>query len=74
MAFNKINYIILAISMTIIVIGFILMSGSGSTETTFNEDIFSPMRIKIAPIVCFVGFIGIIFGIMFHNNKEAKKS
>ena len=70
---NKINYIILAISMAIIVIGFILMSGSGSTETAFNEDIFSPIRIKVAPIVCFIGFIGIIFGIMFHN-KEAKKS
>lgn len=69
MAFNKLNYIILAISMAIIVLGFILMSGSGSTETTFNEEIFSPMRIKVAPIVCFVGFIGIIFGIMFHSKK-----
>ena len=72
MAFNKINYIILAISMAIIVIGFILMSGSGSTETAFNEDIFSPIRIKVAPIVCVIGFIGLIFGIMFHNT-EAKK-
>ena len=72
MAFNKINYIILAISMAVIVLGFILMSGSGSTETAFNEDIFSTMRIKVAPIVCFIGFIGIIFGIMFHHNKEAK--
>lgn len=72
MAFNRINYIILAISMAVIVLGFILMSGSGSTETAFNEDIFSTMRIKVAPIVCFIGFIGIIFGIMFHHNKEAK--
>ena len=31
MAFNRINYIILAISMAVIVLGFILMSGSGST-------------------------------------------
>ena len=73
MVFNRINYIILAISMAIIVIGFILMSGSGSTETTFNEEIFSPMRIKVAPIVCFIGFIGIIIGIMFHG-KNAQKS
>ena len=72
MAFNRINYIILAISMAVIVLGFILMSGSGSTETAFNEDIFSTLRIKVAPIVCFIGFIGIIFGIMFHHNKEAK--
>lgn len=69
MAFSKTNYIILAISMAVIVFGFILMSGSGSTETTFNEEIFSPTRIKVAPIVCFVGFIGIIFGIMYHSKK-----
>ena len=73
MAFNKINYIILAISMAIIVIGFILMSGSGSTETAFNEDIFSPIRIKVASIVYFIGFLGIIFVIIFHNT-EPKKS
>lgn len=65
MTFNKTNYIILAVSMAIIVIGLILMSGSGSTETSFNEDIFSPVRIKVAPVVCFIGFMCIIIGIMY---------
>lgn len=32
LAFNKKNYILLAIGMVIIIAGFILMSGSGSTE------------------------------------------
>lgn len=65
MAFTKNNYIIIAISMAVIVIGFILMSGSGSNEEAFNYDIFSATRIKVAPLMCFIGFIGIIAGIMY---------
>ena len=72
MTFNKTNYIILTVSMAVIVVGLILMSGSGSTETSFNEDIFSATRIKVAPIVCFVGFMGIIPGIMYKPGKEKK--
>lgn len=65
MVFKKVNYCLLALSMAIIVVGLILMSGSGSTESAFNEDIFSATRTKVAPVVCFVGFIGIICGIMY---------
>ena len=39
-----------------------------NTETTFDENIFSPLRIKVAPVVCFVGFISIIYAIM-HKPK-----
>jgi hypothetical protein len=42
----------------------ILMSGNGSTEEAFNPEIFSARRIKLAPAVCFAGFVFIIFGIM----------
>lgn len=69
LTFNKRNYILLAIGMLAIVAGFILMSGSGSTEEAFNPDIFSIRRIKVAPAVCFAGFIFIIFGIMYRNKK-----
>lgn len=69
LTFNKRNYILLAIGMLAIVAGLILMSGSGSTEEAFNPDIFSIRRIKVAPAVCFAGFIFIIFGIMYRNNK-----
>ena len=63
-AFDKVNYILLAVGMLIVVIGFILMSGSGSTENSYNPEIFSPMRIKVAPAVCFVGFVSIIYAII----------
>ena len=32
-AFDKVNFILLAVGMAIVIIGFILMSGSGSSET-----------------------------------------
>lgn len=73
LAFNKKNYILLAIGMIIIIVGFILMSGSGSTEETFNPEIFSARRIKLAPAVCFAGFIFIIFGIMFNKGENKNK-
>lgn len=63
-AFDKVNYILLAIGMAIIILGFILMSGSGSAEGVFNEEIFSARRIKLAPAVAFCGFIFMIYGIM----------
>ena len=64
-AFDKVNFILLAVGMCVVILGFILMSGGGSTETTFDENIFSPLRIKVAPVVCFVGFISIIYAIMY---------
>ena len=59
-AFDKTNFILLGIGMAIIIIGFLLMTGPGSTETTFEPDIFS----AVAPFVCFVGFIFMIYGIL----------
>lgn len=69
-AFSKTNFILLAIGMIIVIIGFILMSGSGSTETTFNPDIFSVRRIKVAPVVCLFGFLFIIYGILRKPKDE----
>ncbi len=63
-AFDKTNYLLLAAGMVVIIIGFLLMTGPGSTETTFEPDIFSARRIKVAPVVCFFGFISMIYGIL----------
>ena len=62
-AFDKVNYILVAVGMLVVVLGFILMSGSGSNEHMFNPDIFSTMRIKVAPVVCLVGFLSIIYAV-----------
>ncbi len=63
-AFDRMNFILLAAGMLIVIIGFILMGGSGSNDTTYNPVIFSAMRIKVAPVVCFIGFISMIYAIM----------
>ena len=64
LAFDKVNFILLAIGMAVVILSFILMSGSGSTEQAFNPEVFSTMRIKVAPVVCFVGFVSIIYAII----------
>ena len=63
-AFDKTNFILLGLGMCVIIIGFLLMTGPGSTETTFEPDIFSTRRIKVAPLVCFIGFVSMIYGIL----------
>lgn len=70
-AFDKTNFILLAIGMLAVILGFILMAGPGTTETTFQADIFSARRIKVAPIVCFLGFIFMIYGVI-HKPKTDK--
>lgn len=68
-AFSGTNFILIAVAVVIVVVGFILMSGPGSTETEYNADIFSDLRIKIAPVVCFVGFAFMVYAIM-HKPKD----
>lgn len=63
-AFDKMNFILLAAGMIVVIIGFILMTGPGTTEAAFQPDIFSVRRIKVAPAVCFFGFIFMIYAIL----------
>jgi hypothetical protein len=63
-AFDKVNYILLAVGMAVVVIGFLLMSGGGSTETAYEPDIFSARRIKVAPLVCLIGFVSMIYAVV----------
>ena len=63
-AFGKENFILVAVGMLVVILGFILMSGGGSDENTFDPEIFSVRRIKVAPVVCFLGFISIIYAII----------
>lgn len=72
-AFDKTNFILLGIGMVVIIIGFLLMTGSGSNETMFQPDIFSVRRIKVAPVVCFLGFIFMIYGILRKPTDKIEK-
>ena len=70
-AFGRMNFILLAVGMVIVIIGFILMGGDSSTPEAYNPDIFSVRRIKVAPVVCFIGFVSMIYAVV-HKSKDEK--
>jgi len=63
------NFILLAVGMLVVIIGFILMGGDSSTEEAYNPDIFSTRRIVVAPIVCLLGFVSMIYAVV-HKPKD----
>lgn len=63
-AFDRVNFILLAVGMAVVIIGMCLMSGPGSTETTFNPAIFDARHIKVAPVVCLFGYLFMVYGVM----------
>lgn len=70
--FDQINYKFLLIGIAVIALGFILMSGGGSTDPkVFNEDVFSFRRIRLAPTAVLIGF-GITIYSIFKNPKSSK--
>ena len=75
---NKAKHLILAglsgkriiiIACALILIGYILMSGSSSTGQSFNPDIFSTRRIVIAPMLCLAGYLLMIPGILNSDSQ-----
>jgi hypothetical protein len=69
-AFGRMNYILLAVGMAVVIIGFLLMSGSGSTDTSYDPDIFSARRIKVAPVVCLLGFVSMIYAVVYRSKND----
>ena len=67
--------LICEVAVVIIVIGFVLMTGPATTfENGFEPDIFSARRIKIAPVVCLIGFVLMIVGVLYPVKENKKKS
>ena len=72
MKFNlpKLNALLIAISVVIIVIGFTLMVGEPSGATEYNPDIFSFRRITVGPMIALFGFVTMIIAILFKSPKK----
>lgn len=72
-AFGKDNFLWIAVSVVLIIIGFALMSGGCSSDgVSFNPAIFDTQRIVVAPVITVIGFILMIVGILKKNkDKEA---
>ncbi len=64
------NYKLMLIGFGIIILGFVLMAGGGSSyPNVFNYNIFSFRRITLAPIVVLFGFAFVGYAIM-KKSKE----
>ena len=68
--FGKRNYIILLAGFLLIIVGYITMSGEGRTLPAYNADIFSKSRIGTAPILCLLGYLLNIFGILYRPKRD----
>lgn len=72
-AFARINFILLAVSMVIVVLGYILMSGEGTTKDHFNESIFDFRHTTLAPITCLFGYLMMVVAILYRPKHEGKE-
>ena len=69
MPLQRANFIGMAISGAIIVIGFLLMLGGSSTTEEFNPDIFSVRRIVVGPCLAFIGFVAMAIAIIIDPKR-----
>lgn len=68
--FGKHTYRIMAIGLALIVLGFVLMTGGGSDDpNVFNPEIYSPIRIRIAPTLVLSGFAVLVVAILYTKKK-----
>lgn len=70
LAFGKLNFMLLAVGVVIVLIGLFLMAGGQSSETVFDPSIFNAIHIKVAPVVTLIGFVSIIFAIIVKPKDE----
>lgn len=63
-AFGKLNFILIAAGVLVILLGFFLMAGGEPTPEKFDPSIFDAIHIKVAPVVTLIGFLTIIVAII----------
>lgn len=73
--FTRVNFLLMAGCLLLIVVGFLLMAGGGSSiEGGFNPDIFSARRIVVGPTIAFLGFLLMAFAIIYTPRSQRKGS
>lgn len=74
--FGKENYKFMMIGLALIVLGFVLMMGADANTVngkfdpnSWNEDIFSFRRVRLAPFLVIAGFAVEAYAILKRNKK-----
>lgn len=70
--FGKQNFLWMGIGLVVLALGFFLMAGGKSPDPkVFNDsEVYSPMRITVAPFLIIVGFCIEIYAIMRKPKKN----
>ncbi len=69
---SKINYILIAASLAVIILGFFVMGGKPS-GVEFNPDIFSTRRIVVGPMISLLGFVLMIVAILYKPKAKIQE-
>ena len=67
---GKINFLLMAVCMLLIVIGLWMMAGSANEGTTFNNAIFESRRTTVGPMIALLGFVLMAPAILYRNKKK----
>lgn len=71
---GKINIILMAICLLLIVVGFWMMTGSANEGSDFNYAIFESRRTTVGPMIALAGFVLMAPAILYkrkdRNNEE----
>lgn len=78
---KRINFLILAASAVLITTGLLLMrppidiksTPGGRYTQAPGPGAFEPVRIRVAPVVCWVGFVLVPFGIVYGMRDSENK-
>ena len=70
--FDKTNLLWMLGGVAIMVLGYLLMAGGKSEDpNVFNPDeVYSPMRITVAPILILAGLVVLIYSIFRHPKAD----
>ena len=76
-AFGRKNYTILIAGILLLIIGYMALSGGGSSDPNkFSDALFSSRRMVLAPILLMLGFVAVAVSIMIkpdeaqHNDNK----
>lgn len=67
---TKINFILMAICLLLIIIGFWLMTGDANVGDKFNDKLFESSRVTTGPIIAFLGFVLMAFAIIYRKKDK----